>query len=100
MESSRNARLSARTAPRRHAESSTEWVQLGAFGSKARAESHWKLLAARYGALKSLQPHFVAVKSHQRHIYRLQVQLSSPAAASGLCATLKRHAQVCMRVNA
>lgn len=80
--------------------SSSQWVQLGAFGSKSRAESHWRQLAARFSALKSLHPRYVAVRSHRHHVYRVEVRLSSGAAASGLCATLKRHAQACMRVNA
>ena len=78
---------------------SSQWVQLGAFGSKSRAESHWRQLAARFSALKSLHPRYVAVRSHQHHVYRLEVRVSS-GAASGLCATLKRHAQACIRVNA
>jgi len=78
----------------------SQWVQLGAFGSKSRAESHWQQLAARFSALKSLRPRYVAVRSHQHHVYRLEVRVSSAAAASGLCATLKRHAQACLRVNA
>jgi len=85
---------------RARTDSSAQWVQLGAFDSKARAESHWKQLTAEYSALKPLQPRYVAVRSHHRHVYRLQVRLSSSAAASGLCATLKHHSQVCMRVNA
>ncbi len=79
---------------------SSQWVQLGAFGSKSRAESRWRQLTARFSALKSLHPRYVAVRSHQHHVYRLEVRVSSAAAASGLCATLKRHAQACIRVNA
>jgi len=79
----------------------SQWVQLGAFGSKSRAESHWRQLAARFSALKALHPRYVAVRSsRQHHVYRLEVRVSSSAAASGLCATLKRHAQACLRVNA
>jgi hypothetical protein len=78
----------------------SQWVQLGAFGSKSRAESHWRQLAARFSALKTLHPRYVAVRSRQHHVYRLEVRVLSSAAASGLCATLKRHAQACLRVNA
>jgi hypothetical protein len=94
------AKHSARMSARARTDSSGQWVQLGAFDSRARAESHWKVLASEYGELKPLQPRYVAVRSHHRHVYRLQVRLSSSAAASGLCATLKHHSQVCMRVNA
>ena len=87
-------------ASKTQSNASLQWVQLGAFGSRARAESRWRQLSARFSALKTLHPHYVAVRSHQHHVYRLEVRLSSAAAASGLCATLKRHAQACVRVNA
>ncbi|HEX4024370.1 MAG TPA: SPOR domain-containing protein [Steroidobacteraceae bacterium] len=74
-------------------------VQLGAFRSRARAESEWKMLSVRFQALRTLTPHYVAAPSRSGHVYRLQVHLSSPAAASGLCATLKRHARPCLRVS-
>jgi hypothetical protein len=83
-----------------HTRSGAEWVQLGAFGSRARAESHWRLLSARFAALQSLHPRYVAVRTRAHRLYRVQVRVSSAAAASGLCARLKRHAQTCMRVNA
>ena len=75
-------------------------VQLGAFRTKARAESEWKLLSTRFSTLKSLKPRYVASRSKSGQIYRLQVRLSSEAAASGLCATLKKHARACVRINA
>lgn len=98
----------AQTASARHsgrvrgasASTNSQWVQLGAFGSRSRAESRWRQLSSRFSALKSLHPHYVAIRSHQHHVYRLEVRVSSAAAASGLCATLKRHAQACLRVNA
>lgn len=83
-----------------HALARSQWVQLGAFGTKSRAQLRWRQLAARFTALKTLHPRYVAVRSRQHHVYRLEVRVSSAAAASGLCATLKRHAQACMRVNA
>ncbi len=75
-------------------------LQLGAFRSRARAESEWRQLKARFSTLKSLTPHYVVARSRGSRVYRLQVRLSSARAASGLCATLKRHARPCMRVNA
>jgi cell division septation protein DedD len=77
------------------------FVQLGAFHSKARAESEWKKLSSRYPSeLKSLQPHYVAAKSKSGQVYKLRVSLSSASDARGLCATLKKHSQVCVPVTA
>jgi cell division septation protein DedD len=76
-------------------------VQLGAFHSKARAESAWKSLSAKYPSeLKPLTPHYVAGKSKTGSVYKLRVELSSASDAKGLCATLKKHAQTCVRVSA
>jgi cell division septation protein DedD len=77
------------------------FVQLGAFHSKARAESEWRKLSARYPSeLKSLKPHVVAAKSRSGEVYKLRARVSSLADARGLCATLKKHAQVCVPVKA
>jgi cell division septation protein DedD len=77
------------------------FVQLGAFHSKARAESEWKLLAAKYPTeLKSLKPHFVPGKSKSGPVYKLRVAVHSALDASGLCAKLKKHSQACVPVTA
>jgi cell division septation protein DedD len=77
------------------------FVQLGAFHSKARAESEWKKLSSRYPSeLKSLKPHYVAAKSKSGPVYKLRVGMSSETDARGLCATLKKHSQVCVPVTA
>jgi hypothetical protein len=77
------------------------FVQLGAFHSKARAESEWKKLSSRYPSeLKSLKPHYVAGKSKRGPVYKLRVGMSSEGDARGLCATLKKHSQVCVPVTA
>jgi SPOR domain len=77
------------------------FVQLGAFHSKARAESEWKLLAAKYPAeLKSLKPHYVPGNSKSGPVYKLRVAVHSATDASGLCAKLKKHSQVCVPVSA
>jgi cell division septation protein DedD len=91
-------------APGRTLVSSDEhghFVQLGAFHSRARAESEWKKLAARYPSeLKSLKPHYVAAKSKGGEVYKLRARVSSLADARGVCAALKKHAQVCVPVKA
>jgi cell division septation protein DedD len=77
------------------------FVQLGAFHSKARAESEWKKLSSRYPSeLKSLKPHYVEGKSKSGPVYKLRVGMSSEGDARGLCATLKKHSQVCVPVTA
>jgi len=78
----------------------TRLVQLGAFRSRASAVSEWRTLSAHFATLKGLQPRVVAAHSRSGRVYRLQVRVSSAAQASGLCATLRRHARPCMRVAA
>jgi outer membrane murein-binding lipoprotein Lpp len=77
------------------------FVQLGAFHSKARAESEWQMLAAKYpDDLKSLKPHFVPGRSKSGPVYKLRVSVHSESDAKGLCSRLKQHAQVCVPVTA
>jgi hypothetical protein len=77
------------------------FVQLGAYHSKARAESEWKTLSAKYPSeLKSLKPHFVAAKSKTGPVYKLRVEVPSASDATGLCTRLKKHSQVCVPVTA
>jgi hypothetical protein len=77
------------------------FVQLGAYHSKARAESEWKVLSAKYPTeLKSLTPHFVPGKSKSGPVYKLRVAVHSATDARGLCAKLKKHSQVCVPVTA
>lgn len=76
------------------------FVQLGAFQSKARAESQWKLLSAKYPKqLQALTPRYLAGKSKHGSIYRLQVGVPSATSAKGLCASLKKHSQACVPVS-
>jgi cell division septation protein DedD len=73
------------------------FVQLGAFSSKQRAQSEWKLLAARFPSeLKSLKPAYVRGKSKNGTVYRLRVPVASVDAAKGLCGALKKHQQLCV----
>lgn len=80
--------------------SNSRLLQLGSFRSKARAESEWRQLRSRFSPLKSLTPRYVVARTRGSRVYRLQVRVSSARAASGVCATLRRHARPCMRVNA
>jgi hypothetical protein len=77
------------------------FVQLGAYHSKARAESEWKLLAAKYPSeLKSLKPHFVPGKYKSGPVYKLRVSVPSASDATDLCTRLKKHSQACVPVTA
>ena len=75
-------------------------LQLGAFRSRASAESEWHHLAAHYSTLKGLRPRYVAASAHAGRVYRLEVRGSSVAAANGVCASLHRRAHSCVRVIA
>jgi hypothetical protein len=100
----------AQAAAKLHASSATatsasaehgHFVQLGAYHTKARAESEWKQLSAKYPSeLKSLKPHYVAGNSKSGPVYKLRVAVHSATDASGLCARLKKHSQVCVPVTA
>jgi cell division septation protein DedD len=78
----------------------SQFAQLGAFSSKASAESEWKKLHARFaGDLGSLQPHYVAGKNGSQPVYRLQVGLASEKQVQELCARLKKRSQACIPVG-
>jgi hypothetical protein len=77
--------------------SGAHYVQLGAFASRASAETAWHKLSGRFpGQLKSLEPHYAAATSHGKQVVRLQVALPSSQRAHELCAELKKHAQACL----
>ena len=76
---------------------SGNFVQLGAFSTKERAQSEWKQLSARFPTeLKSLKPDYIAGPSKHGTVYRLRVAVSSASAAKGLCSALKKHSQLCV----
>jgi cell division septation protein DedD len=75
-------------------------AQLGAFSSHASAEAAWHKLTVQFpGDLKSLQPHYVTAKSHDKTVVRLQVGLSSAQHARDLCAALKKKSQPCVPLS-
>jgi len=77
------------------------FVQLGAFSSRARAQSEWKQLAAKFPSeLKTLKPDYVEGTAKGGHVYKLRVPVSSVAAARDLCGALKKHSQRCLAVTA
>ena len=74
-------------------------AQLGAYSSKASAESAWQKLSSRYPAqLKSLQPHYVTVTG-AKPLVRLQVSLPTAERVHQLCAELKQKSQACIPLS-
>jgi cell division septation protein DedD len=81
--------------------SGAHYVQLGAFSTRAGAESLWKRLSSRYARdLGNLTPRYVAGKSKSGALVRLQVAVNSRAQGRALCDKLKAHGQSCVAVSA
>jgi cell division protein FtsN len=78
--------------------STKHYAQLGAYSSKASAESAWHQLSGRFPAqLKSLQPHYATTSgANAKPMVRLQVALPSTQRAHDLCAELKKQSQGCI----
>jgi cell division septation protein DedD len=96
--------VSAHQAPTKVASATASahghFAQLGAFQSKAQAQTQWKQLEAKFPTeLKSLKPDYVEGHTQHGAVVRLRVPMSSVAAAKGLCGTLKKHAQPCVAVT-
>jgi len=74
-------------------------AQLGAYSSRAGAESAWQKLSSRYPAqLKSLQPHYVTVTG-AKPLVRLQVSLPTAERVHQLCTELKQKSQACIPLS-
>ena len=72
-------------------------VQLGAYSTKAGADSAWTTASKRFKAeLGSAGHEVVAGKSGSATLYRLRVAQPSESAARGLCDKLKVHSQACV----
>ena len=85
--------------PVKVASAAGHYVQLGAFSSKARAQSQWKQLQAKFPSqLASLTPRYLPGKAASKSVYRLQVSLPSSAQARELCSSLKKRSQACVPV--
>ena len=74
------------------------YAQLGAYSSKANAESAWHQISGRFPTqLKSLQPHYATASgTNSKSVVRLQVPLPTVQRAQSLCAELKKQAQACI----
>ena len=78
--------------------SGRHFAQLGAYSSKASAESAWHQISGRFPTqLKSLQPHYAtATTAGSKAVVRLRVSLPSTQRAHELCTELKKQSQACM----
>lgn len=79
------------------AKSSGSAVQLGAFGSEAKAETAWTALTGRYPYVASLQKSIVAATVAGSTVYRLRAEAGANAAS--VCARLKAAGENCIQVN-
>ena len=81
--------------------SSTEsfGIQLGAFGSEAKASAEWQRLQTAFAnELGSLQPHIVSASTSAGNLYRLQAHIEDEARARAVCAALTQKSQACVVV--
>jgi len=76
-------------------------IQLGAYGSRARAESAWPGLKSKFpDLLRTLGPFYEPVVSGDRTLYRLRAgDISTRAEADQVCLALKGKGQACIVVS-
>ena len=72
-------------------------VQLGAYGSEAKANEAWTSLAKRFGYLSALPKSVVAAQVNGAQVYRLRA--SARGQASTICGKLKIAGENCLIVN-
>ncbi len=73
-------------------------VQLGAFSSETKAVEAWRAAAARFTALRPLEPEVSVTTREGARLYRLQTRLRSESAARDLCRALQAGGQACLYV--
>ncbi|HWJ69740.1 MAG TPA: SPOR domain-containing protein [Sphingobium sp.] len=74
-------------------------IQLGAFGSKALAESVWKKSSARFDYLAPLSHYVEPVETGGKTLFRLRVIVASAADAGETCGKLRVAGESCMVVR-
>jgi len=72
-------------------------VQLGAYGSEAKATTAWTSLSSRYAYVAPLTHQIVAAEVGGSTVYRLRADAGAQAA--GICAKLKAAGENCIQVN-
>ena len=75
----------------------TRMVQLGAFGSEAKADAAWTSMTARFADLKGMTKQVVVAEVGGSTVYRLRTNAGSNAGT--LCARLKASGANCLPVN-
>ncbi len=72
-------------------------LQLGAYGSQAKAEAGWDTLSKKYGYLAALKKSIAPAEVGGATVYRLRVDAG--AQSSGICAKLKAAGENCIQAN-
>jgi cell division septation protein DedD len=72
-------------------------VQLGAFGSEAKANEAWTSMAKRFGYLSALPKSVIVAQVNGNQVYRLRANAGGQA--STICGKLKVAGENCMIVN-
>jgi hypothetical protein len=72
-------------------------LQLGAYGSQAKAEAGWDTLSKKFGFLSALKKSIAPAEVGGATVYRLRVDAGAQAA--GLCAKLKAAGENCIQAN-
>lgn len=72
-------------------------VQLGAYGSEAKANTAWMMLTKRYDYIAPLTRQIVAAEVGGSTVYRLRAEAGAQAAS--ICSKLKAADENCLQVN-
>jgi cell division septation protein DedD len=75
-------------------------IQLGAFGSRARADAEWSRLTKAFPQqLAALKPRVTMARTSSGALYRLQAPAADLAQARGVCARLRARGHACIVVS-
>ena len=74
-------------------------VQLGAYSSRAKAETGWALLSSRFSQVAALDKQIVEARIDGRTLYRLRAGAGDRATAKAACDALAAAGESCVIVN-
>jgi len=74
-------------------------IQLGAYSSRAKAETGWVLLSSRFGAVAALTKRIEQATVNGKTVYRLRAVAPDRGAAQAACDTVKAGGESCVVVN-
>ncbi|MCJ7421652.1 SPOR domain-containing protein [Sphingomicrobium astaxanthinifaciens] len=86
-------------APAPAATASGPLVQLGAYSTRAQAETGWALLSTSYDKVAALEKLIVEAEVGGRTLYRLRARAADAAAARAACAALEAAGESCVVVR-